>query len=249
MKKIFSILTLILFVSLVSAQGLEFPLQRLPPVIKCGENFFACLGFFFDKILRIILALALVLSTIFIAYAGILYITKGGGKAEDIGKIHKMLVWAALGLIVAFMSFAFVKFLEIVLTNMQIEIPPQQRNLLFSYFFNNFFVYAQIEEPAVPKYISCGPVQLPSVLVSQSISSNIWATCLLYYAQKFLSFLYVLALMLGVIFLSWAGILYITQPGKSKDVHQKLLYGILGIILAILSLTIVKIIEFFFIKP
>jgi hypothetical protein len=54
--------------------------------------------------------------------------------------------------------------------------------------------------------------------------------------------------MLGVIFLSWAGILYITKPEKGKDIHQRLIFGIVGIIIAILSFTIVKIIDLFFTK-
>jgi len=248
MKKKFSILILILFASFVFAQDLEFPyqeFQELPPII-CDAGFFSCLFFFFYLILRIILVLALALSTIFIAYAGILYITKGGGKAEDIRKIHKMLIWAVFGLVVAFFSYAFVQFLKIVLTNMIIEIPSEERSWFFSYFLNNFFVYAQIEEPTVPEYIYCGPIKLPSVLVEDSLSLNSWKTCFLYFSYRFLSFLYILALMLGIIFLSWAGILYITQPEKSKNIHQRLVFGIVGIVFAILSLTIVKIIETFF---
>jgi FtsH-binding integral membrane protein len=231
MSKIF--LTLFL-ISFVFAQDLGFPSQQLPPIINCGQDFFQCLGFFFGKVLRIIIALALVLSTIFIALAGILYITKGGGKEEDIKKIHQMLVWAALGLIVAFLAFAFVKLLEIWISRGQVYFPN--------------FVYAQIEEPRAPTSLKCGPVSLPSALEGGSLSQDIWKTCFMFYAQRILSFLYVLALMLGVIFLSWAGILYITQPEKSKDIHQRLIFGIAGIIIAILSFTIVKIIDLFFTK-
>jgi len=85
-------------------------------------------------------------------------------------------------------------------------------------------------------------------LVDTSIASGLWKACLLYYTERFLSFLYILALMLGVIFLSWAGVLYITQPEKSKDIHWRLIFGILGIILALLSFAIVKIIDLFFTK-
>jgi FtsH-binding integral membrane protein len=231
MKKIFLILFLISF---VFAYDLGFPSQNLPPVINCGQDFFQCLGFFFTKILRVIIALALVLSTIFIGWSGILYITKGGRKEEDIKKIHQKLIWAAIGLVVAFLAFAFVKLLEIWMIKGQV------------YFLN--VVYAQIEEPRAPTSLKCGNVSLPSVLEGNNLSQDIWKACFLFYAQKILSFLYVLALMLGVIFLSWAGILYITKPEKGKDIHQRLIFGIVGIIIAILSFTIVKIIDLFFTK-
>jgi uncharacterized membrane protein YjfL (UPF0719 family) len=230
MKKIFLILLLISF---VFAQDFGFPSQKLPPTIRCGDNFFACLAFFFEKILKIILVLALALSTIFIAWAGILYITKGGGK--DVEKIHQMLIWAAIGLIVALLSFAFVKALEFWISN------PEE-----AYLFN--FAFAQIEELSPPESLKCGPVSLPSALQRSDLSQDVWKVCMLFYVQRILSFLYVLALMLGVIFLSWAGILYITQPEKSSEIHKRLMYGVLGIVLAILSFTIVKIIDFFFTK-
>jgi uncharacterized membrane protein YjfL (UPF0719 family) len=230
MKKIVLILLLINF---VFAQDLGFPSQKLPPIIQCGDDFFKCLAFFFEKILKIIIALALVLATIFIAWAGILYITKGGGK--DVEKIHKMILWAAVGLIVAFLAFAFVKALEIWISQ------PEK-----VYLFNTAF--AQIQEPSPPESLKCGPVSLPSALQRSDLSQDIWKVCILFYVQRILSFLYVGALMLGVIFLSWAGILYITQPEKSNEIHKRLVYGSLGIALAVLSFTIVKIIDLFFTK-
>jgi uncharacterized membrane protein YjfL (UPF0719 family) len=230
MKKI---LLFLLLMNFVFAQGLGFPSLRLPPTINCGNDFFQCLGFFFEKIFKIIITLALPLSAIFIVWAGILYITKGGGKEEDIKKIHQRLVWAVIGLVVALLSFAFVRVLKLWIEQGQV------------YLFN--FVYAQITEPTPPEELKCdGSLSVPSVLVDTSITPGLWKACLIYYTERFLSFLYVLALMLGVIFLSWAGILYITRPEKSKDIHWRLIFGILGIILALLSFAIVKIIDLFF---
>jgi len=133
------------------------------------------------------------------------------------------------------LSFAFVKALEFWISKSE-EV----------HLFN--FAFAQIQEPSPPESLKCNGVSLPSVLNGDSSEQNIWKTCLLYYAKRVLSFLYVLALMLGVIFFAWAGILYITKPEKNKDTHNKLIYGILGVILAILSFTIVKIIDLFFTK-
>jgi magnesium-transporting ATPase (P-type) len=252
MKKILSFLLLVHF---VFAQDSGLPFGQLPPTIVCG-SFFDCLAFFFYKILKVILALALALSAIFIAWAGILYITKGGGKDEDIKKIHQSLVWATIGLIVALLSYAFVLNLERWIRNIQQEEREQPRPAPrprayqdkeynnYVYLFN--FVYAQIQEPTPPQKLKCGPVYLPSVLQRSDLSGDIWKDCLIYYAERFLSFLYILALMTGVIFISWAGVLYIMQPEKSKDIHWRLVFGIFGIVLAILSFTIVKIIKLFF---
>jgi hypothetical protein len=235
MKKNLFIVISLLISSFVFAQVSGLPFGQLPPNINCGNNFFACLGFFFYKILKVIVALALALSAIFIAWAGILYITKGGGKDEDIKKIHQSLVWAVVGLVVALLSFAFVKSLEFYIRH------PEK-----VYLFN--FAYAQITEPTPPEELKCGPFSVPSVLeeTPSLILGPYWKACVVYYAERFLSFLYILALMTGVIFLSWAGVLYIMQPEKSKDIHWRLVFGIFGIVLAILSFTIVKIIKLFF---
>lgn len=248
MKKLF---LLFLLFNFVLAQ--EFPAQKLPPNIRCGENFFACLAFFFDKILKVTLTLALVLATIFIAWAGILYITSGSG-GEKGKEIHKRIVWAAIGLIVALMSYAFIKSLEIWVSRIEqsgapsgpLEPPPSQRPWILPYFPN--FVLAEVAEPKIPENISCGGITLPSVFQRTDLAKDIWQTCLLYYLTRILSLLYILSLFLGVIFLSLAGISYITKPEKVQETHKRLVWGIAGVVISILSLTIVKMIEVFFLK-
>jgi uncharacterized membrane protein YjfL (UPF0719 family) len=233
MIKIFLVIVF-LSASFALAQNLPFPSGNLPPVINCGDNFFTCLGFFFQKVLQIIIVLSLVLSTIFIAWAGILYITKGGGGKE--GEIRKRIIWAAVGLVVALMAFALVRSIEFWITKVQVFLPIN-------------VALAQITEPQIPTQLSCGSVSLPSALEQSTFSgSDIWKICILFYLQRILSFLYVLSLMLGVIFIAWAGILYITQPEKAKEIHSRLIWGIAGVIVSILSFTIVKIIDLFFTK-
>jgi len=51
--------------------------------------------------------------------------------------------------------------------------------------------------------------------------------------------IYFAALALGVIFLMWAGILYITKPLEAKNIHQRFIWGIIGIVVGITSFTIV----------
>jgi len=67
--------------------------------------------------------------------------------------------------------------------------------------------------------------------------------CLLFFFDRALRILYFSALALGVIFLMWAGILYITKPLEAKNIHQRFIWGIIGIIVGITSFTIVIALE------
>ncbi len=219
-----------LYFSFVFAQG--FPIGNLPPDINCGSDFFACLSFFFGKFLRVIVALAFFLAVIFIAWGGIEYIVYGSDENKRKSATQR-LIWGTWGLIVALFAYAFVIFIEKAIRRVNVFLP--------------YVVYAQIRTPIIPNEIKCGRLSLPSVLTStNNLANNIWQECILYYFNRFVAFSYGLALALGVFFLVWAGILYITQPEKTKDIHGKLFYGILGIVIAILSFTIVKIIDLFF---
>ena len=239
---ILALLTLLLnnFV-FVQSQTLDFPSSNLPPQIECGATFFECILFFFDKFLRVIIVLALALATIFIAWAGILYIVKGSDE-KKVAQIHKITMWATIGFIIAFMSYAFIRFIEGALRQ------PERIFLPIN------IVFAQgsekISPPPVPTELRCGPVVLPSVLESTVISqSDVWKICILYFIERGLSALYRISLFLGVIFLSWAGILYIIKSVEEKDlakIHQKIIFGIVGVIISIMSFTIVKMIELFF---
>ncbi len=64
--------------------------------------------------------------------------------------------------------------------------------------------------------------------------------CLLWLLDKTLRVVYTLALFLAVIFLIWAGIIYITKPGNAPDAHKRLYYGLTGIIVAVLAFSIVQ---------
>lgn len=124
MKKYFFV-AIVLFLLVINFtygtdENNNFLRPRLPPRLQC-DDFWTCLGIFFDKILKVIVVLAIGLSAVFISYAGILYITQG--SAGEKGKeIHKKIVWATVGLIVALMSYSFVKILEIWLSNVEQKI-------------------------------------------------------------------------------------------------------------------------------
>jgi len=67
--------------------------------------------------------------------------------------------------------------------------------------------------------------------------------CLLWIGTLVLRFFYSLALFLAVIFLIWAGILYITKPDKSSEIHSRFFMGLLGAIVAILAFSFVAALE------
>jgi len=90
------------------------------------------------------------------------------------------------------------------------------------------------------------PCGLKSVFQSTNPSSDVWNNCLIYYIQKIFQFLYYLALAFGVIFLILAGISYITNPENIKETHKKVVYALVGVVLAILSLSIVRLVGLFF---
>lgn len=110
----------------------------------------------------------------------------------------------------------------------------------------NQFLLAKLQEPE-PLDKICN---IPSVLKSTgNIPASAWRDCLAFLATKFLAFLYGLALALGVVFIIWAGILYITRGGseeKIKAVHKKLFYATLGLIIAISARAIITLIKIFF---
>ena len=118
------ILKLIIFVPLISFLMSYFsfgqvgiippPEEALPAGVEIPTNFFGCLPtdplrFCLLKIigsaLRVILVLALGLAAIFIALAGFTYITKGASE-DARKKANNRLIYAAFGLVVAFLSWA-----------------------------------------------------------------------------------------------------------------------------------------------
>jgi hypothetical protein len=67
--------------------------------------------------------------------------------------------------------------------------------------------------------------------------------CFLWLGSLVLRFVYSLALFLAVIFLIWAGILYITKPEKSSEIHSRFYLGLLGVIVAVLAFSFVSALE------
>jgi TRAP-type C4-dicarboxylate transport system permease small subunit len=58
-----------------------------------------------DKILKVILVIALSFAAIMIAWAGVEYITRSGEGGEKQTKVKTKIIYAAVGLVVAFLAW------------------------------------------------------------------------------------------------------------------------------------------------
>jgi hypothetical protein len=112
LNQIISLITLLsLLVPYLSFAQVAPPEYYEPPDIP--TNFFGCLPTdtvrkcilrLLDKVLKIIIVIALALSALIISYAGLLYIYKGADdKARQ--EIKNRLIYAALGLVVALLAW------------------------------------------------------------------------------------------------------------------------------------------------
>jgi len=114
-NQILSLITLFFllvpYLSFAQIQSPEnFPLQQLEiPTSFFGcstsDPFRVCVLRVLDKILKVILVLALAFAAIFIAWAGILYILRGGEGAEKQQPVRERLIYAAVGLVIAFLAW------------------------------------------------------------------------------------------------------------------------------------------------
>jgi|GEM_PF-4115928 len=106
------------------------------------------------------------------------------------------------------------------------------------------FILKKVEtEGGQTKKIIIGPPTFSMPLPIISPCDKGIGPCLLFLFDKFLRFLYTVSLAIGVIVLIIAGISYMVKTEDVKKVHDKVKYGILGVVVAILAYTIVIAIE------
>jgi hypothetical protein len=91
--------------------------------------------------------------------------------------------------------------------------------------------------------IYIGPSTQQGTLPQVSYCEQGVVQCTLWLLTLILRFFYTLALFLAVIFLIWAGILYITKPSEASNIHSRFYYGLLGVIVAVLAFSFVKALE------
>jgi hypothetical protein len=112
LAKIISLLTLFfLLVPYLSFAQIAPPAFSNPPEIP--TRLFSCLPTdplricilrIFDDVLKVILVVALVFSALIVAYAGLLYLVKGSDDKAR-GEAKSRLIYAAVGLVIAFLAW------------------------------------------------------------------------------------------------------------------------------------------------
>ena len=114
--KIYQLLIFITLFSLLApylsfAQRVSPPESYGPPDIPTQlfsclptDSLRICILRLLGDVLRVILVIALTLAALFIAWAGVLYIYTGGAK-DKLDSIKNRLIYAAVGLVVAFLSW------------------------------------------------------------------------------------------------------------------------------------------------
>jgi len=124
LKKIISFITIFfLLVPYLSLAQVSPPEQFQPPDIPtslfgCQQNdtLRQCMLRITAVILRVIMVVALILAAIMIAWAGIEYITKAGKVGEKDVEPKNRIIYAAVGLVIAFMAWAAAAIISNVIT-------------------------------------------------------------------------------------------------------------------------------------
>ncbi len=199
---------------------------ELPPILCENRNFLDCFFYIFNQVLIITSTLAIAFSTLMIFWAGFLYMS----KPEKSSEIHKRILWGAVGLVLALLSYALVLLISRLIS------------------FNIFnFVFAEgLPEYNPPESIKCGGIEIPSVFETSTLSQNAWSLCFFYLIYLFLSLFYKAAFLATVIMLIWTGFNYIAKPEKSSEIHKNFIYIAIGILISFSSFTVVKLVENFF---
>lgn len=80
-------------------------------------------------------------------------------------------------------------------------------------------------------------------LNSDSGSVGTFMVCFLFVAGQIFSFLIWLAIVLSILAITYYGILYIVRPGGHSDVTKKIIWAVVGLIVSLLSFTLVQLIR------
>ncbi|MER3570010.1 MAG: hypothetical protein C4348_00100 [Patescibacteria group bacterium] len=213
--------------------GLATSFSPLPPIL-CVDNFWECILGFVTLALKFSMWFSMIFATFMLIYAGILY----ASKPEEAKKTHERIIWAIVGFVIALLSFSLIVFIEKIITKGKVSLQ--------GIFLINYVFAQQLPTIKPPTSINCGGVTIKSSLITTELPQDAWKICLFYLISQILKAVYWLALFLAVFFLIWTGYNYIYYPEKSKELHKNILYIIIGVVVAILSFTIVKLIELFF---
>lgn len=67
--------------------------------------------------------------------------------------------------------------------------------------------------------------------------------CFFFVFERILVYTSILAMAFSALMIAWAGFLYMSQPEKSKEIHQRIIWAVVGLVIALLSFALVKLIS------
>ncbi|GIW65769.1 MAG: hypothetical protein KatS3mg094_288 [Candidatus Parcubacteria bacterium] len=103
-------------------------------------------------------------------------------------------------------------------------------------------IYAQSLQ-FVPQKINCVPFDILQVLRGNPVPPGLLSRCLLIFANRILTLIYTISLLLSVGFIIYSGFLFSTKP-NDENAKKYLIWAIIGAIITILSFSLVRGIEF-----
>lgn len=235
-------------------EAVEYPFQygthktqSAPEITECSKSIKSCILWAFSGIFSVLIWLAGALGVIMFVWAGILYIT----KPQEAAKIHSRLYWGVIGIIVSLASFGIVKFIEFNLTRgIGALYTPASQIAFAAESVNPLERFLKTQESVRPAGIS-GCENANSIFSYlnnkkgvSAIPSGLLGKCILgFLGTKILPIIYTISLLWSVGVLIWLGLEYVRSGGNVSDLHKKLQWVIIGIIITVLAFSVVKAIE------
>jgi hypothetical protein len=105
----FLVLNYLILPNIIFAQKIEEPPIIPEPIFGCesGQSLKGCIGLIAIGILKILLVFAIAAAVIAFAVGGIKFIVQGGSEDQR-KKAKDILLWSAVGLVVALLSFSVI---------------------------------------------------------------------------------------------------------------------------------------------
>ena len=210
-------------ITLPGQYGLN-PLAPQPAPLVC-QGLFSCLILFFSVVFKFLTLISGALAVIMFAWAGIMLIV---GRENKVAYAKNSLIWGALGLILALVSYGLVVMIEKFVSKPKLG-------------FLNFALAQSLRFS--PQPIGCSSFTILNILEGAKVPSGLLSKCTLWLAQKTLTFLYTLSLLLAVGFLIYGGIRYIVSQ-KAEEANKMIFFALIGIFVTIIAYTLVRAIEF-----
>jgi|GEM_PF-992893 uncharacterized membrane protein YjfL (UPF0719 family) len=206
------------------------PIAQQPAPIVC-KGFFNCLMVFFSFFFKFLIMLSGAFAVIMFIWAGITFIIYGQDEKKRV-EAKNRLIWCAIGLIVALLSYSLVVLIKNTLTKKVGLI-----NIAYAQAAGNI-------QGLKPGPIGCSNLTVLDLIQGKEVPKFLLSKCIAWFVYKIFGYFYLISGLCTVAILIYAGFRYITGSEKAGDIHKMIVYAIVGFIVTILSYSIVKAIEY-----